>query len=92
MSSVECGVQYRLTHGYSLTPKRKSLTFKTVSSEEEIDFEPYGAFWKYVLAEYPDIFANPNFELRWIDKYTVLLNTKGNDSSLKPGLFVAHMD
>jgi len=38
------------------------------------------------------IFDNEKFRLRWVNEHTLILSTKGADASLKPGLFIAHMD
>ena len=69
-----------------------SLRFKTVSTEGEIDYKPYKKFWDFILDQYPMIFNNKKFKLKWIQNYTLIISTHGTDSSLKPGLFVSHMD
>ena len=73
---------------------RKSLSFATVSNDDNIgtDFGPYKEFWDFTFAAYPEIFGNEKFEVRIIDEFTVLLRTHGLERSLKPGLFIAHVD
>ncbi len=70
----------------------QSLTYQTISHEDtaQIDFTPFLEFHNFLRGAFPLVFNNLDVEL--VSNYTMVLHWKGADSTLKPGILLAHMD
>lgn len=70
----------------------KSITFKTVSYEDDalMDYQPFLDFHQFLQEAYPQVFEVVELEL--VNDYSLLLKWNGQQSDLKPGVFLAHQD
>ncbi|WP_069130102.1 M20/M25/M40 family metallo-hydrolase [Rhodohalobacter halophilus] len=70
----------------------RAIQIETVSleNEDEIDFAPYEEFKSFLSENYPALHANT--EIHYINKYTILIEWRGSNEELKPGLFIGHYD
>jgi carboxypeptidase PM20D1 len=70
----------------------EAVQFKTVSPEEgkPFDDKPFLDMQKWMKNAFP--LVNKNLNLEVINKYALLLKWQGRNPSLKPVIFIAHMD
>lgn len=70
----------------------QSITYQTISYEDTslINFAPFIEFHNFLRTSFPNIFNHLDVEL--VNEYTMVLHWKGKNSSLAPGVILAHMD
>ncbi len=70
----------------------EAVQFKTVSPEEgkPFDDKPFLDMQKWMKTAFPLVNKNLNIEV--INKYALLFKWQGSNPSLKPVIFIAHMD
>lgn len=72
----------------------KALSFPTVGKDDSPnhvgDPQPFLDFHKHLTKAYPTVFKSLKVET--INEYSLLMKWTGNDVSLKPMLFVSHID
>ena len=70
----------------------RALQYKTIASHDpsEFDAAPFLAFHKFLEQAFPKTHGQLKKEV--INKYSLLYTWKGSDESLKPVVFMAHID
>lgn len=70
----------------------QSIQYQTISYEDTslIDYNEFFRFHEFLKANFPIVFEKLSCEL--INTYSILLKWDGSDSSLKPGILMAHQD
>lgn len=69
-----------------------AVRFPTVSYQDtaRIDYEAFAGLNQYLLASYPNVFTELEFER--VNQYSLLLRWPGSAPNLEPVLFTAHTD
>ncbi|NIS59561.1 MAG: M20 family peptidase [Proteobacteria bacterium] len=70
----------------------RAIQFKTISYRDPTQFDPdeFRAFHRFLEETYPGIHSRLTKKV--INEYSLLYTWEGTDTSLKPVLFMAHMD
>jgi len=70
----------------------QSIQYQTISYEDTslIDYNEFCRFHEFLKSNFPIVFEKLSFEL--VNAYSILLKWEGSDSSLKPGILMAHQD
>lgn len=69
-----------------------SIRFATISNDDRSQFdpEPFNALHQHIQSSFPRVHSQSNWQT--FNAYSLLYQFKGSDPSLKPALFMGHID